>query len=442
MKRLLSAMLVLILMLTLVVPVALADEGKKSGAFTYQIKGNGTATIIGYDWNTMEGQDIFIPRMLDGYTVTEIADEAFAVIEYDKNGIPEDYSRSERAGSLVIPDTVKTIGKKAFWGVCFATKAITIPQSAEYIGAGAFSNIDGIEKFEVVSGNPVYTTIDGVLYNKREKMLVSFPRDKDAANFTIPDGIKHIEDYAFWNNQIKKWNATIIFPPTLETIGECSFAYAFGDITDNFGMFEIVFPASLMEMKKGAFYSCKGSFTFDLSKTKIKEISPYTFAHLPSINAFSEQLWVDMLFPSELTTIGDSAFLKCGILFKKLPSSVVEIKNNAFRDAEFLVPFAFDIDSELQIIGEDAFNGCYFKDLGTSLFLPAKLEIIGSHAFYDVALGTLGIPSSVKSIGEDFCRRSTVYLDVEAGSYAAMYASENGYMTVGTDNEDTSWLND
>ena len=148
MKRLLSAMLVLILMLTLVVPVALADEGKKSGAFTYQIKGNGTATITGYDWDTMKGQDIFIPRMLDGYTVTKIADEAFATIAYDKNRILSRSLEKGGAGSLVIPDTVKTIGEKAFWGVEFATKIITIPQSVEYIGAGAFSNIFGIEKFE------------------------------------------------------------------------------------------------------------------------------------------------------------------------------------------------------------------------------------------------------------------------------------------------------
>ena len=435
MKRLLSAMLVLILMLTLVVPVALADEDKKSGAFTYQIKGNGTATITGYDWNTMEGQDIFISRMLDGYTVTEIAGEAFATIDYDENGIPDNnYNSKEReAGSLVIPDTVKTIGEKAFWGVHFATKTITLPQSVEYIGAGAFSQIYGIEKFEVVSGNPVYTTIDGVLYNKREKMLVSFPCDKDAANFTIPDGIKHIEDYAFWNNKITE--GTIVFPSTLETIGEFSFAHAFGDISANMGTFEIVFPASLMEMKKGTFYGCEGDFIFDLSKTKIKEISAYTFAH-----KYEEAIIDMLLFPSELKTIGDSAFLNCYILFEKIPSSVVEIKNNAFRNVTFFSSFAIDSDSELQIIGEYAFSGCSMLE---SLFLPAKLEVIGSHAFSDSEeLETLTIPSSVKSIGEDFCDRSKVYLNVEAGSYAALYASENGYMTVGTDNEDTSWLND
>lgn len=439
MKRLLSAMLVLILMLTLVVPVALADEDKKSGAFTYQIKGNGTATITGYDWNTMMlGQDIFIPRMLDGYTVTEIADEAFAVIEYNENGIPlikydrnkifENYLNAG-ADSLVIPDTVKTIGEKAFWGISFATKAITIPQSVEYIGAGAFSQIYGIEKFEVISGNPVYTTIDGVLYNKREKMLVSFPCDKDAANFTIPDGIKHIEDYAFWNNQIKIGDATIIFPSTLETIGEFSFAYAFDNCDAKRG---IVFPASLIKMEKGAFYGCKGDFSFDLSKTKIKEISAYTFAHDQKEGTIDA-----LLFPSELKTIGDSAFLKCNIRFEKIPSSVVEIKNNAFRKANFWSDFAIDSDSELQIIGEYAFSGCGTPE---SLFLPAKLEVIGSHAFSNAArLETLTIPSSVKSIGEDFCNRSKVYLNVEAGSYAALYASENGYM-VNSAEEDTSWL--
>lgn len=436
MKRLLSAMLVLILMLTLVVPVALADENKKSGAFTYQIKGNGTATITGYDWNTMEGQDIFIPRMLDGYNVTEIAGEAFATIDYDENGIPDNYNYKEReAGSLVIPDTVKTIGEKAFWGVHFATKTITIPQSVEYIGAGAFSQIYGIEKFEVVSGNPVYTTIDGVLYNKREKMLVSFPH-KDAKSFTIPDGIKHIEDYAFWcngkyNNMIGDTTMqTIVFSSTLETIGEFSFANAFRN--DSFD-FEIVFPASLMEMKKGAFYGCDGHFTFDLSKTIVKEISAYTFAH-----KWSEEIDIDVLFPSELKTIGDSAFLDCYIEFEKIPSSVIEIKNNAFRNAAFFSSFAIDSDSELQIIGEYAFRGCSMLE---PLVLPAKLEVIGSHAFSDSEyLETLTIPSSVKSIGEDFCDRSKVYLNVEAGSYAALYASENGYMVNSAEEEDTSWL--
>lgn len=437
MKRLLSAMLVLILMLTLVVTVALADEGKKSGAFTYQIKGNGTATIIGYDWDTMKGRDIFIPRMLDGYTVTEIADEAFALIRYDKNEIPTNHFSKEReAGSLVIPDTVKTIGEKAFWGISFATKIITIPQSVEYIGAGAFSNIFGIEKFEVVSGNPVYTTIDGVLYNKREKMLVSFPHNKETTNFTIPDGIKHIEDYAFWNTKITE--GTTSFPSTLETIGEFSFGLTFRDRPK--GIFKIVFPASLMEMKKGAFYRLGGDITFDLSKTKIKEISAYTFATSVTYaydNTYKDAARMDVLFPSELKTIGDSAFLNNFIRFKKLPSSVVEIKNGAFRDVRFYSSFAIDSDSELQTIGEYAFSGCSTLE---SLFLPPKLEGIGSHAFSDSEdLETLTIPSSVKNIGEDFCDRSKVYLNVEAGSYAALYASENGYM-VNSAEEDTSWL--
>ena len=55
-------------------------------------------------------------------------------------------------------------------------------------------------------------------------------------------------------------------------------------------------------------------------------------------------------------------------------------------------------------------------------------------------LKTITIPASVTSIGEDVCARKSVYLNVEPGSYAALWASENGYMTTGTGAEDTSWL--
>ena len=80
MKRVISCLLTVALLLTLAMPVAMAEGERKSGAFTYRIKGNGTAAITGYDWATMKYQDIYIPRMLDGYTVTEIGEEAFANI--------------------------------------------------------------------------------------------------------------------------------------------------------------------------------------------------------------------------------------------------------------------------------------------------------------------------------------------------------------------------
>ena len=96
----------------------------------------------------------------------------------------------------------------------------------------------------------------------------------------------------------------------------------------------------------------------------------------------------------------------------------------------------------MQTIGDCAFEGT--SVFGNEEFvLPSGLKDIGKSAFKNCKyLEILTIPASVTSIGKDVCTRESVYLNVEPGSYAALWASENGYMTTGTGAEDTSWLND
>ena len=49
-KRVISCLLAVALLLTLALPAAMAAYERASCAFTYRIKGNGTAAITGYDW--------------------------------------------------------------------------------------------------------------------------------------------------------------------------------------------------------------------------------------------------------------------------------------------------------------------------------------------------------------------------------------------------------
>lgn len=457
MKKAWIWLLTALMLLTLVAP-AMADDTRKSGDFTYRIKGNGTAAITGYDWKAMEGKDIFIPRMLDGYTVTEIGAESFAAFEYDDNGFAKPQVILE-AGSLVIPETVTIIGEKAFWGISFKTKVINIPGSVEYIGAGAFSNIEGIEQFSVASSNPVYATIDGVLYNKRDKTLVAFPPEKGVAykgnsylaEFSIPHGIKHIEDYAFFDVRYKsvdgfKVSASgVAFPDSLETIGDFAFAY-FGEPhwTESNYPLDIVFPSLLKEMGTGAFYKFEEEISsLNMGASQINEISPYAFYACELY-----KLETPMLLPSNLSIIGEYAFAENHLFYLTIPASVVEIRSFAFQRGIYLFDeLKFESNAKLQIIGDGAFSANSWHNV--TLKLPAQLKSIGANAFsvrgadevYPQSIETLIVPASVTSLGDNFCDKESVYLDVEPGSYAALYASENGYMTKVSGAEDTSWLN-
>lgn len=453
MKRILGMTLGIVLVLLLSVSVALADEEKQNGAYTYQIKGNGTAVITGYDWENHEGEDIYIPRMVDGYTVTEIGEFAFSHYSFDDNGNPElgNFFSDAMAGSLVIPDTITTIGKGAFFGITLASKAINIPNSVGFIGEGAFSYIFGVEQFAVGAQNPVYATIDGVLFNKKEKALIAFPCDKqgtgDEENYTFPDGITTIADYACYGFNYRASSISfshtdiryVVFPETITSIGNYSFANA--EITTVSNGDRLTLPKSVSQLGIGAFrkaYS-KRDIVIDLGLTNLHEIPDYAFYGWNIDN---------IVFPKQVETIGAYAFSEfSGYPDFIIPSSVKEIKTGAFSsNAEYLLAsFKFEEGSQLQTIGDCAFEGTSISryDGGNEIVLPNGLKDIGNSAFKNCEnLEKITIPASVTSIGKDVCTRESVYLNVEPGSYAALWASENGYMTTGTGSEDTSWLND
>lgn len=81
--------------------------------------------------------EIVIPSVIDGVTITEIADYA---IEYCLN-----------LTSVVIPDTVTKIGIKAF-DRCYALESVVLPDTISYIGNGAFSQCTSLESITIPDG--------------------------------------------------------------------------------------------------------------------------------------------------------------------------------------------------------------------------------------------------------------------------------------------------
>lgn len=494
MKRFLSVTVAICLLLSIWTVPAIADGERKSGLFTYELKGNGNAVITRFDWGANGGNDIYVPRQIDGYTVTEIGEYAFSskdavlVTWVQKNGSDFSSMLGEKV-VVVLPDTITMIGEKAFF--CTSITSVTIPASVQLIGSGAFAGCNFLKQHSVASENSVYTTIDGVLYNKTNKELVSFPsgyENVDSRGFAIPDGIISIGEYAFAGvncrndgkitipssvTQIKDYAFTAaclysfigsdvveIGPHAfegakmnydykhpvgwpfqkLETIGD----YAFSNAEFDHDMAEyphiLSFPQTLKHIGVGAFknigdYSTQ--FIIDLSQTGLTSISAYTF---------DGSMLAGVLLPNTLTTIEENSFafvcsqnqLNIAVSIN-LPNSVETIGPHAFECTK--LTFEIAEGSQLRQIADFAFKGaCFFND-PKEVNLPEGLESIGEGAFESSNLDIITIPNTVTEIGDTVCTRGVTQLKVTAGSYAALYANENGYPVLGAGEEDTSWLN-
>src|SRR5271165_2387200 len=108
---------------------------------------NGAITITGY---TGYGGVVAIPGTIDGLPVTSIGTNAFA-------------NRS----SLT-------------W--------VTIPSSVTNIGSHAFYGCSNLSAVEVDPLNSAYRTVDGVLFNKDQTMLIQCPGRK-TGSYAVPDSV-------------------------------------------------------------------------------------------------------------------------------------------------------------------------------------------------------------------------------------------------------------
>ena len=208
MKKIISLVLMVAMLLT-ALPAMAADNVRTSGDFQYTIKGNGTATIVGY---TGKHADIILPNMIDGYTITTIGANAFA---YDK------YATEI---SVTLPETITAIEEMAFYNR--NVRSINLPDSLEYIGYGAFNKCACDIQFRISNDHPYFALIDGTLYNKSKKELLTWCYiESTSSEFCkIPEGITSIGSYAFSyvnGDGGKTMGLSYIdFPSTITKIGE------------------------------------------------------------------------------------------------------------------------------------------------------------------------------------------------------------------------------
>ena len=182
--------------------------------------------VVGISSN-FEG-DLVIPALPaqfgDGvfyFRVTEIKSDVFKDnIKLTSLTLPntltsiEDWTFSGCTNLIAVTIPSGIIKNCAFY-VCTKLSSVTLGAGVTSIGEDAFGGCVALTSFEVAAGNMVYTSLDGVLYNKNQTTLVCFPAAKQAEIFSIPNTVVDIADFAFYSSTLK----SVIIPNGTTSIG-------------------------------------------------------------------------------------------------------------------------------------------------------------------------------------------------------------------------------
>ena len=205
-----------------------ADTPTEGLAYAINEDGN-TASVIGIGAAT--NTNIIFASTYNGLPVTAIRGYAFE----------ECYNLT----SVVIPDSVTTIGEDAF-DYCYSLTSVVIGDSVTTIGDWAFSECYSLTSITVNEYNQYYKSIDGNLYTKDGKTLVQYAIGKTATQFIIPDSVTTIGDDAF---RYCDSLTSIVIPDSVTSIGR----YAFEDC---YSLTSIVIPDSVTSIGEYALQYC------------------------------------------------------------------------------------------------------------------------------------------------------------------------------------------
>lgn len=294
---------------------------------------------------------------------------------------------NENTEILALHKDAKVIAADAL-NNCGSIKEISIPDGLTSIDTAAI-NRGTLEKITVSNKNEVYSSQDGILYNKEMTEIILVPYSikgeivvpdtitdlgthfKERANITaitLHDGITAIEDSAFYNCSLL---AEIELPDGVTVINNSAF-YNCSSLTI------INIPSGVTEIGYSAFNGCTALeevHITDLAKwCSIKfNGNPLSAGHNLYING---EAVVNLPIPSSVTAISANAFTGASIESVSIPSSVKTIGGGAFKDCASLS--SVTLNSGITYIGATAFEGCVSLE---SVTFPDSLTEIGKEAF-------------------------------------------------------------
>lgn len=262
-KKVITATAVLSAGILLLLTVVIGFQTKAKGEDDFRINGTILTAYVGTD------TFVSVPS-----TVTTIGEGAFA--------------GNTTLQSIELPDSLREIGYNAF-GDCTALISVTIPDSVTKVGPGAFKGCSALTLADLGAGisswgsgvfndctslskvivdekNNYLLYYNGALYNGDMSMLYQVLAGRTGDSYAMPDEVKEIDTYAFWNQQnIKNVKVSpnvteipsyamssmgsvenVILPDSVSSIAEKAFA-------NNTTLKQVMIPASVNSIQDNAF---------------------------------------------------------------------------------------------------------------------------------------------------------------------------------------------
>ena len=259
--------------------------------------------------------------------------------------------------NVTLPDSLVSIGSKAFWG-CDGLTSVVIPENVTRIGDWAFSCCDNVTSVTVGTG--VKSVGYGAFESCHKLATVKWNATNcqtagndvwtvfaDCPSLTsaqFGNNVQTIPNYLLYNcNKI----STLSIPASVTSIG----AYAFGYCT-NLSVIEVA--------SNNTRFSGAGNCLVNLAiKTLIAGCK-------------------NSVIPSDgsVVNIADSAFESVGLTSVTIPNSVVKIGAKAFWGCRGLTQLT--MGNRVESIGDWAFSCC---DSLTGVTVPESVRIVGYGAF-------------------------------------------------------------
>ena len=239
--------------------------------FSYETN-SGAITITGY---TGSNGVVTIPSMINDLPVTRIKNYAFQeCTSLNSVTVPNSITTIERGAfyfcynlttvtlpdhlfgiadetfrycysltNLILPETLDYIGEDVF-DDCLSLTSITIPSRVEEVDEW-FSGCTALTAINVAVSNSVYSSLDGVLFDKSRSTLIQYPPGKAGA-YAVPYGVTTLDGSAF---QDCTHLTSILLPNSLTSIGNSAFYGCTNLVT-------LTIPGSVTNIGDLAFAGC------------------------------------------------------------------------------------------------------------------------------------------------------------------------------------------